>query len=332
MEAIILDNTPVSGEYPEVHFGDDFYDGIWVKFTDSNYEMWIGHFLGLGKNTSDKVLVSHDKKKAFVLSGYRGYIVDIDTRELKYKTNDEYYIHSLIQTSSPDYFIATTYSSVCIFDENKMIKELFPNFLGFDVDGIFAKEQEENYVLGEFETNVNRYYQTVEFVMDLNTFEFFIDQDFTIESFVNYDRDVNLKVNISKKWALFKELFSNEIIQRRVYILGLVLWTIANYSSIRNHPYSKSSINLSYLELYLVPALILLLQIVLNNKILWGLIFGLFNSFILYSLVSFIVGVIESYGSIKSLFFDIESLAIIVLIFFFYFITDLLIYLIKPRK
>lgn len=34
MEAIILDNTPISGEYPEVYFGDTYYDGIWVKFMD----------------------------------------------------------------------------------------------------------------------------------------------------------------------------------------------------------------------------------------------------------------------------------------------------------
>ena len=212
-----------------------------------------------------------------------------------------------------------------------MIKELFPNFPEFDVEGMYVTSQKDNYVLGSSETFTNRFQENVSFILDLNTFEFFRDQDFIIKSFVNYDRDVNLKVNISKKWALFKELFSNEIIQRKVYILGLVLWTIANYSSIRNHPYSESSINLPYILLYLVPALILLFQIVLNNKILWGLIFGLYNSFVLYSLVSFIVGVIESYGSIKSIFFDIESLAIIVLIFFFYFITDLLIYLIKPR-
>ena len=72
MEAIILDNIPVSGEYPEVHFGDNYYDGIWIKFMDSNYEMWVGHFPGSDSKVSDKVLVSHDKKTAFVLSGSRG--------------------------------------------------------------------------------------------------------------------------------------------------------------------------------------------------------------------------------------------------------------------
>jgi len=69
MEAIILDNTPISGEYSEVNFGGNYYYGIWVKFMDSNYEMWVGHFPGSDSKVSDKVLVSHDKKTAFVLSG-----------------------------------------------------------------------------------------------------------------------------------------------------------------------------------------------------------------------------------------------------------------------
>ncbi|MFN3195660.1 MAG: hypothetical protein ACE364_06925 [Chlorobiota bacterium] len=207
MEAIILDNTPVSGEYPEVHFGDDFYDGIWVKFTDSNYKMWIGHFLGSGKNASDKVLVNHDKKTAFVLSDSRGYIVDINTRELKYKTDEEHYIQSLIQTSSPDYFITTTYSSVCIFDENKMIKELFPNFPEFDVEGMYVSSQKDNFVIGSSETFTNRFQEYVSFILDLNTFEFFRDQKIIAKKLGNNDDNDSSNPYQNKKPGFLKRLF-----------------------------------------------------------------------------------------------------------------------------
>jgi len=130
---------------------------------------------------------------------------------LRYSTDEEYFINSIIQTTSPDYFVATTYSSVCIFDENKMIKELFPNFPEFDVEGMYVTSQKDNYVLGSSETFVNRFQEHVSFIMDLNTFEFFRDQKFIMKKLGLDEDNDSSNSNQTKKPSFFKRLFGLDI-------------------------------------------------------------------------------------------------------------------------
>lgn len=89
-------------------------------------------------NVLNKVLVDKENKSAFVVSGGIGYLVDINNRILKHKTEDHPLIESLILTNDPDYFIAGTFYSIYVFDTDKLIQEITPNIT---IDGIYFKNQ-----------------------------------------------------------------------------------------------------------------------------------------------------------------------------------------------
>jgi len=95
----------------------------------------------------------------------------------------------------------------------------------------------------------------------------------------------------------------------------------------------SSSIKVSYLTLYLIPSIILLLQLLRNNKILWGLIFGLFSSYILISIILVLIDTIERSGNhVKAIDWTIKDIMILILYFAILAGIDWIIYKIKPER
>jgi len=118
-----------------------------------------------------------------------------------------------------------------------------------------------------------------------------------------------------------------------MYGLGLTLWTFLMWDSITAFPYATSSLGLNYMSLFIVPALLLFLQIIRNNKLLWGLIFGLVTVYIMVSLYLVIEDAIERSGNhVKAIDWEIKDVLILLLVFGVLFIIDWTIYKIKPKR
>lgn len=130
-----------------------------------------------------------------------------------------------------------------------------------------------------------------------------------------------------------KYFLAKDQIQRIVYCLALIFWTLIMFESIKKYPFVKSSLNISYLTLYMLPLSILVLQIIRNNKIVWALIFGLFSSYILVSIFFVVRDIIERSGNhVKSISLDLKDISLLILIFGFLGLIDWVIYSIKPKR
>lgn len=72
-------NKPVSGKYPEKHFGNITPDCLWVKFTDDENE-WVGSFeTGWVQNV--KLIFQLKNHKALIIVNGHGYLIDLNLKE-----------------------------------------------------------------------------------------------------------------------------------------------------------------------------------------------------------------------------------------------------------
>ena len=74
-------NRPLSGDYPEKHFGAASPNCSWVKFTDKNYQDWVGSFQNGWEENGTFILKIDSQDKLFIVAGGYGYLIDINTRE-----------------------------------------------------------------------------------------------------------------------------------------------------------------------------------------------------------------------------------------------------------
>jgi hypothetical protein len=200
MSARILTNTPISGESPEVHFGEHFKQSLWVEFVDNAYEKWNGCFECEYPKSFHEVLLDKENKTALVVSSGVGYLIDIENRKLLCKTEDQPAIESAVSTTNPDYLIAGTYCSVYVFDNEKLVKEVEAYEL---VDGIYFKIQVDRKVIGDLVSIDNPFDFHLDFEFDLDTFELIVDKSKIQEK---YDTERKLK-EIEKDSVTKKNIF-----------------------------------------------------------------------------------------------------------------------------
>jgi hypothetical protein len=126
---------------------------------------------------------------------------------------------------------------------------------------------------------------------------------------------------------------SKDYIQRIIYALGLILWTLIAWGKVSASPYITSSFGVDYLTLYTLPALILIIQILRNNQLLWALIFALVTlafGIVLYYVIS---DAIERSGDhVKSIEWGAADVIALIVLFSFLLIVDRTIYHIKPKR
>jgi len=72
-------NKPVSGKYPEKHFGNITPDCLWIKFTDDENE-WVGSF-ETGWVHDVKLIFQLKNHKAFIIVNGHGYLIDLNLKE-----------------------------------------------------------------------------------------------------------------------------------------------------------------------------------------------------------------------------------------------------------
>jgi hypothetical protein len=130
-----------------------------------------------------------------------------------------------------------------------------------------------------------------------------------------------------------KEILAKDSFQRMLFGIGLILWTFINWNEIVKTPNSESSLGISNITFYLIPAIILLIQMILNNKIFWGLTFGLFTIYIATSLVKVISdSIIRSGNNVKAIDWNLKEFITILIFFVALGIIDWIIYQSKPSR
>lgn len=72
---------PVSGQYPEKHFGNITPNCLWVKFEDKDEQEWVGSFEQSWVEQGSFIINLTSKGKSFVVAGGQTFLIDINTRE-----------------------------------------------------------------------------------------------------------------------------------------------------------------------------------------------------------------------------------------------------------
>ena len=172
MTAEILKTIPCSGEFPEKHFGTHFNSRLWVKFTDNDFQDWVGCF-SKPYQIFDTVLTDFKNETAFVVAGGKGYLVDITNRELIYEIAEIPTIESAISTTNPDYFLVGACYTLYVMNKQGLVKTIDPDFI---TDGIYLIEQNKNVAVGHLFSGM--YSDTnIGFELDLQTFELKLNEE-----------------------------------------------------------------------------------------------------------------------------------------------------------
>lgn len=133
--------------------------------------------------------------------------------------------------------------------------------------------------------------------------------------------------------ARIKRILSEDSAQRAIYGLGLAVWTFLMWDRIIEFPDSTSSVGLSYITLFAIPALLLFLQIISNNKLLWGLIFALVTIYIIAILFLVIFDAIERSGThVKAIEWGVKDILTLLFVFGMLFIANWIIYYMRPDR
>ncbi len=159
----ILKWTPISGIFEEKHFGETDPNPLWIKFFSIDSECWIGSFasgdIGLVNN---KIIEIDKSSKIGILTNGAFYLIDKDTRNLILHPKHGFFTDFEILSNQDLIFLATC-TGIYILKNNKLIKEIQPNF----IDGIRFTNKAENKLLGEiWEPGLDEW---IKFEIDIQT-------------------------------------------------------------------------------------------------------------------------------------------------------------------
>lgn len=122
-----LIQRPMSGEYPEKHFGRITHYCQWVKFTTNNEQEWVGSFEDGGIEGGTFIIQLHKTEKAFVVSGGLIFLVDVNSQELIKKT-EEAYIQSAVLDEEKEIVYYTDGANINYIDSTGNNNTLFGNY------------------------------------------------------------------------------------------------------------------------------------------------------------------------------------------------------------
>lgn len=108
MHIQILNHQPISGTIEERWF-DAVGDCLWVRFEDDEGVAWVGVFGKVGFTQVRAAVGFNEGRSAFVIAGGQGYVVDLETRSLRYKTDYDAHV-SAIAVPGRDLIITCDYT------------------------------------------------------------------------------------------------------------------------------------------------------------------------------------------------------------------------------
>jgi hypothetical protein len=169
MEIEILKQTPKSGKFKEIHFGENFNSCLWVDFYISDENHWLGCFSKLYENGIDKFVYDKSSMLCLIVSGGKGYLINIENGELIYNSEEYPLVQSVTLSIQPNYFFIGTFYCVFVINTKGFLKEIRPDFM---VDGIYLEKQEGNKIIGTVESAENQYNKRLDISIDIDTLEF----------------------------------------------------------------------------------------------------------------------------------------------------------------
>jgi len=86
MDLTVLSSPVISGSMPEVRF-NAVGNCTWVRF-DDEVDSWAGVF-GRADLSVSQAAFFNNQRHAFVVAGGRGYLVDVQSRQLLYRTEED---------------------------------------------------------------------------------------------------------------------------------------------------------------------------------------------------------------------------------------------------
>lgn len=117
LSVCIMDKSPISGDVVEYLF-NAVGDCTWIMFSD-DLDQWVGVF-GKGSMETDKVVLFDNNKKAFVISGGQGYVINLSDRSLVYMTSEDY-LQDAIETSDNKNVIACNFTDLFMYNADGLL-------------------------------------------------------------------------------------------------------------------------------------------------------------------------------------------------------------------
>lgn len=130
------------------------------------------------------------------------------------------------------------------------------------------------------------------------------------------------------------EYLKKDKIQRLIYGIGLLIWIVIWADDLKYYNY-ESSLGIKYLWLMTIPTLLLIGQLILNNKIIWTLFLGLIKGYTIWTLwnIIFLKILVEFHRDyLSESIWDLKQVLTLLIIFFVLFIVNWTIWKIKPNK
>lgn len=119
-------------------------------------------------------------------------------------------------------------------------------------------------------------------------------------------------------------------VQRLCYVSALILWLVIWKEDFRFYEL-PSSLGIKYIWLISIPAILLLLQAILNNIILWGTLFGLLLMYTSFVVIVSLMDIVERSGNhVKAISWDVKTFLFFMLIFGLLLLVNVILYKLKP--
>jgi hypothetical protein len=127
-------------------------------------------------------------------------------------------------------------------------------------------------------------------------------------------------------------IFALDKVQRLCYVSALILWLVIWKEDFRFYDL-PSSLGIKYIWLISIPAILLLLQAILNNIILWGTLFGLLFMYTSYVVIVSLMDIVERSGNhVKAISWDVKTFLFFMLIFGLLLLVNVILYKLKPMS
>lgn len=127
-------------------------------------------------------------------------------------------------------------------------------------------------------------------------------------------------------------IFALDKVQRLCYVSALILWLVIWKEDFRFYEL-PSSLGIKYIWLISIPAILLLLQAILNNIILWGTLFGLLLMYTSFVVIVSLMDIVERSGNhVKAISWDVKTFLFFMLIFGLLLLVNVILYKLKPMS
>ena len=132
-------DRPISGQFPEKHFGQVTTYVAWVLFTDNDYQQWFASFPRSWEGFASIIINLEVCDKAFVVAGGNGYFIDIFRRELVSK-NEFTGIKTAIADLANQKVIFSDGLSIQCIDAEGNVSILFDDYYFDDIEFLEIKD------------------------------------------------------------------------------------------------------------------------------------------------------------------------------------------------